>query len=118
MFHVFAKTLAVTDLTWIVIDRQKRYACKEIHHSEVKNLELEEYHVVNIKTKTMKNFWQETLVLPVTVEKQVTYDFSKSADAGNSTEIFPLWFLMITIMMWCSFKSQHTINFNPAHLNK
>ena len=47
----------------------------------------------------------------VNYRKQIKY-------CGNSTEIFPSWFLMIMIMMWCSFKSQHEINFTPAHLNK
>ena len=37
---------------------------------------------------------------------------------GNSIEIFSFWFLMIMIMMWCSFKSQHEINITPTHLNK
>ena len=49
---------------------------------------------------------------------QEKYDFSKLTDSGNSIEIFPLCFLMIMNMMWCSFKSQQAINFNPVHLNK
>ena len=33
---------------------------------------------------------------------------------GNSIEIVPFW----SLMMWCSFKSQHEINFTSAHLNR
>ena len=47
----------------------------------------------------------------VNYRKQIKY-------CKNSIEIFPFWFLMIMIMMWCSFESQHEINFAPAHLNK
>ena len=47
----------------------------------------------------------------VNYRKQIKY-------CGNSIEIFLFWFLIIMIMMWCSFKSQHEINFTPAHLNK
>ena len=36
----------------------------------------------------------------VNYRKQIKY-------YGNSIEIFPFWFLMMMIMMWCSFKS-HT----------
>ena len=45
----------------------------------------------------------------VNYRKQIKY-------CGNSIEIFPFWFLIIMIMMWCSFKSQHKINFTSAHL--
>ena len=54
----------------------------------------------------------------VNYRKQIKYDFSELDDCGNSIEIFPFWLLMIMIMMWCSFKSQHEINCTPAHLNK
>ena len=54
----------------------------------------------------------------VNYRKQMKYDFSELDDFRNSIEIFPFWFLMIIIMMWCSFKSQHEINFTPAHLSK
>ena len=47
----------------------------------------------------------------VNYRKQIKY-------CGNSIEIFSFWFLMIMIMMWCSFKSEHEINFTPTHLIK
>ena len=45
--------------------------------------------------------------LPTTVEKQSVKfcNYRKQVKCcGNSIEIFPFWFLMIMIMMWCSFK--------------
>ena len=54
----------------------------------------------------------------VNYRNQIKYDFSELDDCGNSAEIFSFWLLMIMIMMWGSLKSQHEINFAPAHLNK
>ena len=49
---------------------------------------------------------------------RLKYNFPNLADSENSTEIFLYDFLMIMIMMGCSFKSQDAINFNTTHLNQ
>ena len=66
------------------------------------------YHMIKVVQCVGIFILQTVSIFPLKL--QLKCAFSKLTDSGNSVEIFPLFLMiMITVMMWCFFKSQYII---------